>query len=288
MVNDAEQQRLEEDRNRVALWRRWGPTSLRVSGARCARTTATAATRGTTSPTSTHGRAPTAGARTASRDLRPPADLCLALALWNGNDPILKERPFGLTNAEGNHGEDVKEYWWARTRRRPTRTCGGSTSTRSARSRTASWSPEPRAAARARPELELVDTGVFDGGRYFDIERRRTRSARRTNLHADRGDEPRTRRRAAAHPPDTVVPQHLVVGTRRPSAPCAASRGQRDRGDARFARPHAARDSSCRGRARSPLLRQRDEPRAALSDHPTRRRTQRRASTITSSPAPRP
>src|SRR5919204_422234 len=38
--------------------------------------------------------------------------LCFALALWNGRDPILKERLFGLTNREGNHGEDVKEYWW--------------------------------------------------------------------------------------------------------------------------------------------------------------------------------
>ena len=38
--------------------------------------------------------------------------LSLALALWNGKDPILKERMFGLTNPEGNHGEDVKEYWW--------------------------------------------------------------------------------------------------------------------------------------------------------------------------------
>ena len=38
--------------------------------------------------------------------------LCLGLALWNGRDPILKERPFGLTGPQGNHGEDVKEYWW--------------------------------------------------------------------------------------------------------------------------------------------------------------------------------
>ena len=38
--------------------------------------------------------------------------LCLGLALWNGRDPILKERAFGLTGAQGNHGEDVKEYWW--------------------------------------------------------------------------------------------------------------------------------------------------------------------------------
>ncbi len=39
-------------------------------------------------------------------------ELCLALALWNGEDPILKERMFGLTGPQGNHGEDVKEYWW--------------------------------------------------------------------------------------------------------------------------------------------------------------------------------
>src|SRR6266513_935650 len=39
-------------------------------------------------------------------------DLCLALGLWNGRDPILKERLFGLTGHEGNHGEDAKEYWW--------------------------------------------------------------------------------------------------------------------------------------------------------------------------------
>ena len=39
-------------------------------------------------------------------------ELCLALALWNGVDPILKERMFGLTGPQGNHGEDVKEYWW--------------------------------------------------------------------------------------------------------------------------------------------------------------------------------
>ena len=46
------------------------------------------------------------------RDLRPDQLLCLGLALWNGVDPILKERAFGLTGPEGNHGEDVKEYWW--------------------------------------------------------------------------------------------------------------------------------------------------------------------------------
>jgi hypothetical protein len=96
--------------------------------------------------------------------------LCFALALWNGRDPILKERLFGLTNTEGNHGEDVKEYWWP---------LDGTP--------THSWMrwlyKYPQAAfpygqlveenhnrGRDQREFELVDTGVFDDGRYFDVE----------------------------------------------------------------------------------------------------------------------
>jgi len=53
--------------------------------------------------------------------------LCLGLALWNGRDPILKERMFGLTNGEGNHGEDVKEYWWYLDALRAAPGCAGAT-----------------------------------------------------------------------------------------------------------------------------------------------------------------
>ncbi len=95
---------------------------------------------------------------------------CLGLALWNGRDPILKERAFGLTGSQGNHGEDVKEYWWyldavpshAWNRWRyhyPQR-------------------PFPyqdlidQNAARDRfqPEYELIDTGIFDDDRYWIVE----------------------------------------------------------------------------------------------------------------------
>ena len=63
--------------------------------------------------TTTPARAPTAGARTASPGFCDVEQrLCLGLALWNGRDPILKERIFGLTGNQGNHGEDAKEYWW--------------------------------------------------------------------------------------------------------------------------------------------------------------------------------
>src|SRR5499426_194599 len=95
--------------------------------------------------------------------------LCFALALWNGQDPILKERLFGLTNSEANHGEDVKEYYFYLD----------STPTHSYMKYLYKY---PQAAypyvnlietnrtrGRNRPEYELIDTGVFDGGRYFDV-----------------------------------------------------------------------------------------------------------------------
>ena len=90
-----------------------GRTCPSGRGAPCARTTARTATRGSTFPTTTPARAPTAGTRTASAGICDDQQrLCFAFAFWNGRDPILKERIFGLTGNEGNHGEDAKEYWW--------------------------------------------------------------------------------------------------------------------------------------------------------------------------------
>ncbi len=96
--------------------------------------------------------------------------LCLSLALWNGRDPILKERAFGLTGEQGNHGEDVKEYWWyldsvpshAWNRWRyhyPQVAFPYEQLERESARRT-----------RADPEYELLDTGAFDDDRYWVIE----------------------------------------------------------------------------------------------------------------------
>ena len=96
--------------------------------------------------------------------------LCLAVALWNERDPILKERLFGLTNAEGNHGEDVKEYYFY-VDNLPTHSY----------QRYVYKYPQAefpyndlaavnRARSRQEFEYELTDTGVFDNGRYFDVE----------------------------------------------------------------------------------------------------------------------
>ena len=95
---------------------------------------------------------------------------CLSLALWNGKDTILKERMFGLTNDEGNHGEDVKELWWYLD----------GTPTHSYMRMLYKYpqaafpyaelvAENGRRKGRSLPEFEIVDTGVFDAGRYFDI-----------------------------------------------------------------------------------------------------------------------
>ena len=96
-------------------------------------------------------------------------DWCFSLAFWNGRDPILKERAFGLGNAEGNHGEDAKDYWWYEDA-----------------TPTGSWlswryhypqgefpydrlRAENAGRSKELGEFELVDTGVFDEDRYFVI-----------------------------------------------------------------------------------------------------------------------
>ena len=95
--------------------------------------------------------------------------LCFSLALWNGKDPILKERLFGLTNSESNHGEDVKEYYFYLD----------STPTHSYMKYLYKYPQEAypyhnlvetsRRRGRNEFEYELIDTGVFDQDRYFDV-----------------------------------------------------------------------------------------------------------------------
>jgi len=95
--------------------------------------------------------------------------LCFAIALWNGRDPILKERLFGLTNSEGNHGEDVKEYYFYLD----------STPTHSYMKYLYKYPQQEfpyrdlvetnRRRSREEFEYELLDTGVFDADRYFDV-----------------------------------------------------------------------------------------------------------------------
>jgi hypothetical protein len=95
--------------------------------------------------------------------------LCFAIALWNGADPILKERLFGLTNSEGNHGEDVKEYYFYLD----------SSPTHSYMKYLYKYPQQAypyadliaknKSRSRQEMEYELLDTGIFNDDRYFDV-----------------------------------------------------------------------------------------------------------------------
>jgi len=165
-----EEQRLAESRERKAHWKRWGPyLSERQWGT----------VREDYSPNGTawdylpHDHARSRTYRWGEDGIGGISDrhqlICFALALWNGRDPILKERLFGLTGSEGNHGEDVKEYYFYLD----------STPTHSYMKMLYKYPQaefpyerlvdENRRRSKHEPEFELLDTGVFNDSRYFDV-----------------------------------------------------------------------------------------------------------------------
>jgi Mannosylglycerate hydrolase MGH1-like glycoside hydrolase domain len=165
-----EHRRLEEARYRTAHWRRWGPyLSERQWGT----------VREDYSPGGTaweyfpHDQARSRAYRWGEDGLAGISDnhqrLCFALALWNGRDPILKERLFGVTGTQGNHGEDVKEYYFYLD----------STPTHSYMKYLYKYPQraypygrlleETARRGRDQPEYELLDTGIFADDRYFDV-----------------------------------------------------------------------------------------------------------------------
>ena len=166
-----EEMRLQQSRERRAHWKRWGPyLSERAWGT----------VREDYSPYGTawdflsHDQARSKAYRWGEDGIGGISDrhqlICFAVALWNGRDPILKERIFGLTGSEGNHGEDVKEYYFYLD----------STPTHSYMKYLYKYPQaefpygrlveENRRRGKDAPEFELMDTGVFDEDRYFDVE----------------------------------------------------------------------------------------------------------------------
>lgn len=95
--------------------------------------------------------------------------VCFAPAFWNGRDPILKERPFGLSNPQGNHGEDLKDYYFHLDATPTSSYLQGLYKYPHARFPYEELISENGRRSRADAEYELVDTGVFEEGRYFDI-----------------------------------------------------------------------------------------------------------------------
>ena len=96
--------------------------------------------------------------------------LCFALSLWNGRDPILKERIFGLTGEEGNHGEDAKEYWWYHDALPTHEWLQWRYHYPQDEFPYADLVRQNAVRSRSDPEFELLDTGIFDEGRYWVIE----------------------------------------------------------------------------------------------------------------------
>jgi len=167
---NAEQQRLEEARSRNVPWRKWGPY---LSERQWGTVREDYSENGNAWDYFSHDQARSRAYHWGEDGLAGISDdqqrICFALALWNGKDPIIKERLFGLTNSEGNHGEDVKECYYYLD----------STPTHSYLKYLYKY---PQAAypydqlvstnrqrGRHEFEYELTDTGVFDSNRYFDV-----------------------------------------------------------------------------------------------------------------------
>ena len=170
MRQTAEHARLAAHQARTANWKQWGPyLSERAWGT----VREDYSDHGTAWDYFPHDHARSRAYRWNEDGLAGISDrsqyLCFALALWNGHDPILKERLYGLTGAEGNHGEDVKEYYFYLD----------STPTHSymkmlykyphAAFPYADLEAEGRRRGFQEPEYELLDTGAFADGRYFDV-----------------------------------------------------------------------------------------------------------------------
>src|SRR3954467_2068779 len=166
----AEHRRLDEARQPGRPWKKWGPY---LSERQWGTVREDYSENGNAWDYFSHDQARSRAYRWGEDGLAGISDnhqvLCFAVALWNGRDSILKERLFGLTNSEGNHGEDVKELYYYLD----------STPTHSymkflykyphAEFPYVDLQRESAHRGTDEPEYEILDTGVFDGGRYFDV-----------------------------------------------------------------------------------------------------------------------
>ncbi|MBD1913151.1 MULTISPECIES: glucosidase [unclassified Leptolyngbya] len=165
-----EEARLAADRERTAYWKRWGPY---LSERQWGTVREDYSTNGTAWEYFPHDHARSRAYRWGEDGIAGISDthqrLCFAIALWNGEDPILKERLFGLTGNEGNHGEDVKEYYFYLD----------NTPTHSYMKYLYKYPhrafpytqlvEENRRRSRQDFEFELLDTGIFESNNYFDV-----------------------------------------------------------------------------------------------------------------------
>jgi hypothetical protein len=166
----AEELRLGEDARREQNWKRWGPY---LSERQWGTVREDYSAGGACWSYFPHDHARSRAYRWGEDGLLGWCDrecrLCFAPALWNGKDPILKERLFGLTNPEGNHGEDVKEYYFYLDSTPTHSYCEALYKYPQAEFPYAKLIEENARRTKRDPEFELRDTGIFDQNRYFDV-----------------------------------------------------------------------------------------------------------------------
>ena len=206
-------QRLAEDDQRKANWKRWGPY---LAERQWSTVREDYSANGDSWNSFPHEQARSRAYRWGEDGLLGITDrecrLCFALALWNSRDSILKERLFGLTNPQGNHGEDVKECyyyidstpthsWMAAMYRYP-----------QARFPYEQLVAENARRGRQQPEFEPRRYGRAGGEPLFQRPRRVRQGRTERHSHRDHGDQPRAGRRPAAPAAHALVPQHLELG----------------------------------------------------------------------------
>ena len=170
MQGSVERQRLEDTRRGAAGWRKWGPY---LSERQWGTVREDYSAGGAAWDYFPHDHARSRAYRWGEDGIAGLSDdqqrLCFALALWNGRDPILKERLFGLTNREGNHGEDVKELYYYLDATPTHSYLKALYKYPQCEFPYARLVDENRRRGKDQPEFELPDAGVFDDDRYFDV-----------------------------------------------------------------------------------------------------------------------
>ena len=169
-ISTEEGRRLAEDDRRQKNWKRWGPYLAERQWGTVREDYSADGSCWTYLP---HDHARSRAYRWGEDGLLGWTDrecrVCFALALWNGKDPVLKERMFGLSNPEGNHGEDVKECYFYLDSTPTHSYCKALYKYPQAEFPYAKLVEENGRRSRHEPEFELRDTGIFDENRYFDV-----------------------------------------------------------------------------------------------------------------------
>src|SRR5579864_7713006 len=164
-----EADRLEESKQRTSHWKKWGPY---VSERQWGTVREDYSPNGTAWEYFPHDHARSRAYRWGEDGLAGICDrhqnICFAIALWNGRDPILKERLFGLTCNQANHGEDVKEYYFYLDST-PTHSYMKYLYKYPQAAYPYEWLVQEGRRQRSQPEFELLDSGVFHEDRYFDV-----------------------------------------------------------------------------------------------------------------------